>query len=85
MPSGQASKIPAMFYLYVMLILVHTCSDIDVLIQTPQIYEDAYKIRALFQLQSMLRSTQLTRNGQVSSGAKVPILSFSSVPAFGEY
>lgn len=59
------------------------CSDIDLVVQTPQVYEDAFKTRSLFQLSSMLRTALVTRGGQVAVGAKVPVLSFPTVFPLG--
>ncbi|KAI0789522.1 hypothetical protein C8Q75DRAFT_807149 [Abortiporus biennis] len=59
--------------------------DIDMVIYTPQIYEESYKTRVLFQLASMLRKAQLTLGGQVAVGARVPILSLTTVAGLGSY
>ena len=60
-------------------------SDIDLVVQTTQVYEDAFKTRSLFQIASMLKTALMTRGGQVAVGAKVPILAFPTVVALGGF
>lgn len=63
--------------------MISCFSDIDLAVQTPQIFEESFKTRSLFQIASMLKTALITRNGQVAVGARVPVLSFLTVVALG--
>ncbi|KAH8094669.1 hypothetical protein BXZ70DRAFT_908781 [Cristinia sonorae] len=60
-------------------------SDIDLVIQTPQVYDDKYKTRVLHQLASMFRFSISCREPTVAVGACVPVLQFKTSPPLGSY
>ncbi|CAL1694798.1 unnamed protein product [Somion occarium] len=59
--------------------------DIDLVVFTPQVYDDKFKTKALFQLASMLKNAHVTFKTQVAVGARVPVLSFQTVPSLGSF
>ncbi|KAI8981329.1 hypothetical protein BD414DRAFT_97463 [Trametes punicea] len=57
--------------------------DTDLVITTPHSYDDEMKKRVLFQLASLMRNTRMTDHVQVVARARVPVISFKTLPALG--
>ncbi|OSD00930.1 Nucleotidyltransferase, partial [Trametes coccinea BRFM310] len=57
--------------------------DTDLVITTPHNYDDETKRRVLFQLAALMRNTRVTDRVQVVPRARVPLISFTTMPDLG--
>lgn len=57
-----------------------TASDLDIVVSSPS----REATQSLFQLRAQLQRTGVADNVRVNHRAKVPILTFTSLPAYGE-
>ncbi|KAI0756184.1 Nucleotidyltransferase [Daedaleopsis nitida] len=57
--------------------------DTDLVVNTAHPYDDDMKKRALFQLAALMRNTGVTPHVQVIPRARVPVMSFQTVPDLG--
>ncbi|KAF8215652.1 hypothetical protein K438DRAFT_1704521 [Mycena galopus ATCC 62051] len=60
-------------------------ADIDLVVMTREEIPAAEKKRPLFQMSTILKSARLTWDVQVNFRAKVPILTFKSLPEYGSF
>lgn len=58
-------------------------SDIDLVIVMPYELDHEAKKRSLFQLSAVLKSSLMTRSVQVVHRARVPVISFETIPELG--
>ena len=65
-------------------VIVSFSSDVDLVIQTPEIYDHKYRTRVLFQLSSMFRNALFCRSATVAAGARVPVVTFETMPELGK-
>ena len=59
-------------------------SDTDLVITMPFTYDDETRKRSLFQLAALMRSAHVTPFVQVIHRARVPVISFQTVPDLGK-
>ncbi|KAJ7511705.1 hypothetical protein B0H11DRAFT_1952680 [Mycena galericulata] len=59
--------------------------DMDLVVLTREIIPPAEKKRPLFQMSTILKSARLTWDVQVNFRARVPILTFKSLPEYGSF
>ncbi|KAJ7083322.1 hypothetical protein B0H15DRAFT_850579 [Mycena belliarum] len=59
--------------------------DMDIAILTSEVIPAAEKKRPLFQMSSILKAARLTWDVQVNHRARVPILTFKSLPEYGSF
>ncbi|CDO74406.1 hypothetical protein BN946_scf184867.g4 [Trametes cinnabarina] len=57
--------------------------DTDLAITTPHNYDDETKKRVLFQLAALMRNSRVTDHVQVVARARVPVISFTTMPDLG--
>lgn len=62
----------------------NTNRDLDVVIRLPSVDDQTEKKRVLFQLSAALKASGITRDVQVNHFARVPVVTFQTVPNFGE-
>ena len=65
-------------------LLLSVRSDTDLVITTASSFDDETRKRSLFQLASLMRSAHITPYVQVIHRARVPVISFQTVPDLGE-
>ncbi|KAJ7696810.1 hypothetical protein B0H17DRAFT_1053139 [Mycena rosella] len=59
--------------------------DMDIAIMTGEVIPTAEKKRPLFQMSTILKAARLTWDVQVNHRARVPILTFKSLPEYGSF
>ncbi|KAJ7292560.1 Nucleotidyltransferase [Mycena rebaudengoi] len=60
-------------------------ADMDIAVMTKEVIPTAEKKRPLFQMSTILKSARITWEVQVNYRARVPILTFQSLPEYGSF
>ncbi|KAF7340984.1 Non-canonical poly(A) RNA polymerase PAPD5 [Mycena sanguinolenta] len=67
------------------LCLPHWNRDMDLVVMTREVIPAAEKKRPLFQLSTILKAKRVTTDVRVNHRARVPIITFTSLPEFGSF